>query len=92
MVSGITATVLSVGCLGMGIGMNIKHNDPSIVWEHEAAPWKAASITGYILAGAFAALSGVSWFMYYRSGKSSAAKLSFMPTDNGFFLTGSFSF
>ena len=52
----------------MGVGYTVQHNSA----EEGTDEWADSGnigIVGFVLAGSFAVLSGVSWLMYYRSGR-----------------------
>lgn len=105
LVSGISTTVLCLGSLGLGIGMNMQVNGMNAA-DSNVDPYTNIGIAGYALAGVFAAASGVSWFMYWRSGQApksgndeeaSLPGISFpvaaiAPTPGGMMAAGSFRF
>jgi tetratricopeptide (TPR) repeat protein len=65
----IATTALTAGFLGMGIGLNVQHNNQ----VRDTEEWVRsghASVAGYVLGGILAAGSAVAWWLYVRSGQT----------------------
>jgi len=50
------------------------------------------AIAGHVTAGVFAALAGVSFYMYWRSGRRSTPDVGFRPVPGGGALTAAYRF
>ena len=98
--AGISTAALAAGSLAMGIAGNVAHNNA----KPDSDEWATTGnvgVAGYVLAGSFAVLSGVSWFIYWRSGRteqnspSSASRVPLLvvvPGPHGVLLSGAMSF
>lgn len=96
--TGVVSAAVFAGSLAVGIAYNMKYNDPDLP-EDDWDSTHNISIAGYATAGAFAALSGVSWIMYYRAMASrpevaiiQSPVFGASPLDGGFVLAGALRF
>jgi hypothetical protein len=85
LITGITTSALALGSIGMGIGMNVTANGTKD--QDEYRTYRNVALAGYIVAGAFAITSGISFWLYFRSGparrETHAAGVWLFPTTEG---------